>query len=219
MFYVFGLGGPIYRGSMEDLDQIGPVGALARTRGAHRALATRRAGQQAPATPTAHTLRNDAMAAYTEAQQGEAPPRARLELVKDVMSTEAFTLSPQMTVADAWEALALRGVAQAPVVDGQGLLVGLLLRADMLPTVLLPNPSSTGVAAWRLAQQPVEKIMLTPIPAVAADTHLRRASRVLLDLGLPGLPVTNDEGRVIGFISRADILRAVVADPPLDLWT
>jgi hypothetical protein len=24
---------------------------------------------------------------------------------------------------------------------------------------------------------------------------------------------------VVGFVSRSDILRAVVADPPLDLWT
>jgi hypothetical protein len=32
------------------------------------------------------------------------------------------------------------------------------------------------------------------------------------------LPVADDEGRVTGFVSRSDILRAVVADPPLDLW-
>ena len=42
---------------------------------------------------------------------------------------------------------------------------------------------------------------------------------VLLDTGLPGLPVTNELGLLEGFISRTDILRAVAADPPLDLWT
>jgi CBS-domain-containing membrane protein len=42
---------------------------------------------------------------------------------------------------------------------------------------------------------------------------------VLLDTGLPGLPVVDDAGQVIGFVSRSDVLRAVVADPPLDLWT
>jgi CBS domain-containing protein len=42
---------------------------------------------------------------------------------------------------------------------------------------------------------------------------------VLLDTGLPGLPVVDDDGHVVGFISRTDILHAVVADPPLDLWT
>ncbi|MBV8617725.1 MAG: CBS domain-containing protein [Curvibacter sp.] len=217
MFFVFGQGGPIYQGPLENLAEIAPVSALARSRGAHRALAPRRTGAQGEAA--AHTLRNDAVSAYAQTQQGEVPARARLELVRDVMSPEAFTLTPEMSVADAWETLALRGVSQAPVVDGQSHLVGLLLRADMLPTVLLPGPSSTGIAAWRLAQQPVSSLMLSPIPAVDADTHLRRASRVMLDLGLPGLPVCDPDGRVIGFISRADILRAVVADPPLDLWT
>jgi CBS domain-containing protein len=41
----------------------------------------------------------------------------------------------------------------------------------------------------------------------------------LLDTGLPGLPVVKDDGELEGFVSRSDILRAVVADPPLDLWT
>jgi len=54
---------------------------------------------------------------------------------------------------------------------------------------------------------------------VLAETDIRRVARVLLDIGLPGLPVVNDAGQVIGFVSRSDILRAVVADPPLDLWT
>jgi len=43
-------------------------------------------------------------------------------------------------------------------------------------------------------------------------------ARVLLNTGLPGLPVVDDHGQVTGFISRTDILRAVVTDPPLDLW-
>ena len=61
--------------------------------------------------------------------------------------------------------------------------------------------------------------MWTPVPSVAPDTDIRRVARVLLDSGLPGLAVVDDDGRVTGFISRSDILRAVVADPPLDLWT
>jgi len=61
--------------------------------------------------------------------------------------------------------------------------------------------------------------MWSPIPSASADTDIRRVARVLLDTGLPGLPVVDDAGQVRGFVSRTDILRAVVADPPLDLWT
>ena len=67
--------------------------------------------------------------------------------------------------------------------------------------------------------QSVVDVMWTPVPSVSADTDIRRVARVLLDSGLPGLPVVDEEGRVTGFVSRSDILRAVVADPPLDLWS
>jgi CBS domain-containing protein len=67
--------------------------------------------------------------------------------------------------------------------------------------------------------QSVVEVMWTPVPSVAPDTDIRRLARVLLDTGLPGLPVVDDAGQVIGFVSRSDVLRAVVADPPLDLWT
>ena len=61
--------------------------------------------------------------------------------------------------------------------------------------------------------------MVSPIPTVSPDTGLRRLASVLLDTGLPGLPVTDEYGSLVGFISRTDILRAVAADPPLDLWS
>jgi CBS domain-containing protein len=61
--------------------------------------------------------------------------------------------------------------------------------------------------------------MWSPVASVALGTDIRRVARVLLDTGLPGLPVVDAEGLVIGFVSRSDILQAVDADPPLDLWT
>ena len=83
----------------------------------------------------------------------------------------------------------------------------------------LPAPDSHPLVWRALMAQSVVDIMATPVPGVATDTDIRRVARVLLDTGLPGLPVVDDAGHVIGFVSRSDILRAVVADPPLDLWT
>jgi len=60
--------------------------------------------------------------------------------------------------------------------------------------------------------------MWTPVPAASPDTDLRRLAAALLGTGLPGLPVSDAQGGLIGFVSRSDILRAVTADPPLDLW-
>jgi len=83
---------------------------------------------------------------------------------------------------------------------------------------LLPEPGAVKEAI-ELARRPVSEVMYSPVAAVAPDTALRRVAGVLLDTGLPGLPVTDEAGVLIGFISRTDILRAVAADPPLDLWS
>ena len=83
----------------------------------------------------------------------------------------------------------------------------------------LPGPESHALVWRALLLQGVVDVMWTPVPSVAPDADIRHVARVLLDTGLPGLPVVDDHGAVIGFISRSDILRAVVADPPLDLWT
>jgi CBS domain-containing protein len=98
-------------------------------------------------------------------------------------------------------------------------LVGLLSRADLMRADRLPGPDSHALVWKALLAQGVADIMWTPVPSVGPETEIRRVARVLLDTGLPGLAVIDEGGLVIGFVSRSDILRAVVADPPLDLWT
>jgi CBS domain-containing protein len=122
------------------------------------------------------------------------------------------------TVLQAWQLLADQGVGQAPVLNGAGHLVGLLTRADLLQPQQLPDAARHALAWQALLARPVTDIMATPVPSVARESDIRRVAQVLLDTGLPGLPVVDEQGRVSGFISRSDILRAVVTDPPLDLW-
>jgi CBS-domain-containing membrane protein len=82
----------------------------------------------------------------------------------------------------------------------------------------LPKPDTYQVAWRTLMQQNIKTIMHTPVPSVAPESDIRRVAGVLIDTGLPGLPVVDEQGLVTGFISRSDILRAVVTEPPLDLW-
>ena len=49
-------------------------------------------------------------------------------------------------------------------------------------------------------------------------TDIRRIARVMLERGVDGVPIVNDGGALLGFVSRSDILHAVVTDPPLSVW-
>ena len=161
---------------------------------------------------------HDAVNAYLDTEQGPKEERRQIYTVQDVMTQGAVTLPPDINVEQAWQVLAEKKIAQAPVLNAQGVVIGLLLRADMAPLVLLPEPGAVQ-QAMLLAKRPVTEVMVTPVPAVTADTHLRQLTHVLLETGLPGLPVTDADGHLRGFVSRTDVLRAVVSEPPLDLWS
>jgi CBS-domain-containing membrane protein len=158
------------------------------------------------------------MAAYAQTIRPEIH-RHPLSRVQDIVTHAVVTIPETATVGDAWSLLAARGMGQVPVVGADNVLVGLLTRADLTRPDRLPGPEMHALVWRALLAQSVVEVMWSPVPSVAMDTDIRRVARVLLDTGLPGLPVVDDGGRVTGFISRTDILRAVVADPPLDLWT
>ncbi len=225
MFYVFGINGPMYQGSHERLSQIASVRSAQRPAGlrsnagdveSREAQARQAAVQQKEPDQPSPTYGRPAAqrvaAAYQGTKEGPKEQRQPLKTVADVMTHGALTISPRSTVEEAWSILSRHKVGQMPVLGDDGRVLGLLLRADIAP------PSLSNSLAPALAQRRVNEVMLTPVPAVAKDTLLRRLAYVLLDTGLPGLPVVEDGGEVVGFVSRTDILRAVAADPPLDLW-
>jgi len=223
MFSVYGVSGQLFRGSLEQLRHIGGVGAVARS---NSLQSVGREGREHPADVFAGLAQpgvrdethRSALAAYAQTQQVELAQRHPLKLVADLMSSFVITIADSATVLEAWENLAQHGVGQAPVVNQATTLVGLLSRADLLRPQYLPTPGSSAVAWQALLAQSVCDIMSTPVPSVAPDTDIRRVARVLLDTDLPGLPVVDGQGLVCGFISRSDILRAVVTEPVLDLW-
>lgn len=220
MFYVFGINGPMYHASADRLSHITAVRGTQRPSGL-RSGASGVEGEQAQIRhpkPALSARAQGAVQAYAGTEQGPKTERRQLYMVRDVMTQGAVTVPPQLRAEEAWHVLARHQIAQAPVLDAQGIVVGLLLRADMAPLELLPEPGAVHTAI-AMAKRPVSEVMVTPIPTVDENTDLRRVTHVLLETGLPGLPVTDDSGHLSGFISRTDILRAVASDPPLDLWS
>ena len=231
MLAIYGTSGLMYRGPIEELRRVLPTLRSARLRPLAvevdrpdfadsgfrvppRAGGDAQGGAPAPALPRTAAV---AMQAYGDVQH---PPVTRhpLERVQDVMTRDVVTVQEQLPVAEGWRLLAERDVGQAPVLDGAGRLIGLLTRAELLSPEHLPRPQDSALVWRAFLAQPLSSIMVTPVPAVTPETPLRRLALALLATGLPGLPVLDDGEALIGFVSRSDILKAVVHDPPLDLW-
>ena len=163
-------------------------------------------------------LHKSAVAAYVQTSHAPAQRHA-LVLVDAIMTQSVVTVPDTYTVAQAWTALGEHHIGQAPVVNAHGVLVGLFTRGELLRANRLPEADSHPLVWRAFMVRAVADVMWSPVASVLRGTDIRRVARVLLDTGLPGLPVVDGDGLVIGFVSRSDILQAVVADPPLDLWT
>lgn len=226
MFSIYGTAGRVFKGSLEQLRRVPGVGQGLRVAPvddreitfvgafdqAGRPVAGQgeQAGQGGAAAQAAAQARREAAAAYAP---GGDVARHRITSVAELMSHDVLLLQADDSLRRAWQLLAARGVAQAPVRDAAGSLVGLARLADLAPPPIV-DPSRLA-AFWA---QPVSARMRTPVPAVDAATDVRRLAQVLAATGLPGLPVVDEAGQVQGYIGRGDLMRALAADPPLDLW-
>lgn len=210
MFEVRGVDGVVFRGPLEELLSAhrvvapGPVRTVEQDAGdAPRTL-------QAPTEDEPRY--RAAAAAYATATL--TPQRGPVYHAYQVMSHPVMSVPPRVGVEAAWRALAEWGVGQAPVVSADGQVVGLVSRAHLLHVLNEEDGFVRDVLARRVAD-----VMTTPVVTVGPVADVRRIARVMLDYHLPALPVVDETtGVLVGIVSRSDILRCVITDPPLTLW-
>jgi CBS-domain-containing membrane protein len=211
----------MFQGTLEQMRQVRQVFPAERSRALKPLLRDGHNGAVSEAVeygaPVGGTLQRSAIAAYTTTNEPVHLAWHALA-VSEVMHSPAMTLTVDTSVDQAWQQLVFHGRGQAPVVNARGILVGMVTRAVLANYEQWPEPGASAQAwdSWRA--QSIEAVMLTPIPSVAPGTELRRATSALIDSALPGLPVVDEEGRVVGLVSRTDVLRAALKDAGLDAW-
>ena len=121
--------------------------------------------------------------------------------ISDYMARDVATLRPEMEINRAVAILLEKGYSGAPVVDGAGELVGVLSMKDCLRAAL----NSSYFQEWGGT---VADYMSTAVETLDAELGIVQAAEHFLDSRYRRFPVTS-EGRLIGQISRVDLLRAL----------
>jgi len=123
--------------------------------------------------------------------------------VADYMATQLLVLSPGMTMADAIQELLDRKVSGAPVVQ-DGKLVGVFSESDCLKEALHAGYHNTGSGT-------VGDYMTRDAETIAADESIITAAEIFLGHKRRRLPVLDASGKLVGQISRRDVLRAMAS--------
>ena len=132
---------------------------------------------------------------------------------RDVMTREVVTVASDTSVKSAAEILATRGFAAVPVVDEEHRLLGIVTEADVLRGRMLPDPrlrlrrdEDTGSAPPPVL---VRGVMTVDVRTVEAAADVADIARLFVDERLRSVPVV-DRGRLVGIVSRRDLLRTLV---------
>lgn len=121
--------------------------------------------------------------------------------IADYMASNVLTLPPEMEINRAVAILLEKGYSGAPVVDGARKLIGVLSMKDCLRAAL----NASYFQEWGGA---VSNYMSTNVETLDAELDLVQAAERFLNSRYRRFPVTS-EGRLVGQISRVDLLRAL----------
>ncbi len=131
--------------------------------------------------------------------------------VKHHMSSPALTITPDTPFQDALRLMHERKIRRLPVVDRNGKLVGIVSERDLLHAA--PSPA-TSLSVWELNyllwKLTVKDLMATKVLTVTPDALLQEAATIMLEKKIGGLPVVDQDQKVVGVITETDIFKALV---------
>ena len=119
--------------------------------------------------------------------------------VQDVMTTEVVVAHLATPVEQVAGLLADHGLSALPVIDGRGRVLGVVSEADLLGNSQRLADGQTAAAAG--------EVMASPAVTVDPQATVTEAARRMQARGVKRLPVVARSGRLVGIVSRADLLR------------
>ncbi len=145
-----------------------------------------------------------------------------------IMTRNVVTAGPNDSVAHVARILSEHGISAVPVCNDQGLIVGMLSEGDLMRP--FGNAHSEKRAWWlnllaegtdlapsfldylRMDRRRARDLMTTPVITATAKTTVPELADLLARHDIKRVPITQD-GRLLGIVSRADIVRAMARTP------
>lgn len=130
--------------------------------------------------------------------------------VREVMTRDPVTVPPEQGVKDTLRLMARHGVTCLPVIDASGRICGVVSEADLIRDAVARDPRAHEIPIehWRgTPPHTVEEVLTPHAITVQPDDDLVTAVEVMTSTSVKSLPVVDHHQRVVGIVSRSDIVR------------
>jgi CBS domain-containing protein len=142
--------------------------------------------------------------------------------VREVMTKNVITVSPDAGLQEAAGLLSANRISGMPVIDDKGRVIGVISEADILILAgmkrdhtfkdILRSIIGDPVPARKGGKKVADVMSFPPITS-KADDDIGEVAKILDERRIKRLPVVDDDGKLIGVVSRADIVRAIGKKP------
>ncbi|HHJ50574.1 MAG TPA: CBS domain-containing protein [Phaeodactylibacter sp.] len=122
------------------------------------------------------------------------------ERLSSIMTTDVFTVKPDDTLAHVHDILLNKRFHHLPVVDDNNKLLGIITSYDLM---------KPGVSPEKFAETPVKEVMTSRVASLRPEELIGGAARVFLENLFHGLPITDDDGKLVGIVTTHDVLKYV----------
>lgn len=139
------------------------------------------------------------------------------------MTSDPVTVTPETMLKDAIQVLAEKHITGLPVVNDAGDLVGVLSESDLMwqttgvdlpayimlldSVIYLKNPNQYNQELHKALGQLVKDVMTEKVVTTSPEKSLREAAHLMHDKHVRRLPVIDDQGKLVGILTRGDIIR------------
>jgi len=140
---------------------------------------------------------------------------------RDIMNEKVVSVTPGDTLEDVVKVMSAAGVSGVPVVEADGKVLGVISEKDIIRRMLGGKSGSImtlmagclraeGCMCMRVRDLKADAIMTSPAVTVRVDATLAEMADILSGRKVNRLPVTDNEGRLLGILARNDIVNAMM---------
>jgi CBS-domain-containing membrane protein len=142
--------------------------------------------------------------------------------VSDVMTSEVVGVRADTGYKQIADLLVRYGISAVPVVDDRDVVLGVVSEADLLPKLNYPDRVAMHPLVSRRRREAGRKatgdtaadLMTSPATTIQRDAPVARAARLMEAARVKRLPVVDDSGRLVGIVSRRDLVRLYARSDP-----
>ena len=137
--------------------------------------------------------------------------------VDSVMTADVLTVRPRTGFKHIATLLSTHDISAVPVIDGEHRVLGVVSEADLVAKY--ESPSMDQPPLWSAARRDAwlkatattaEDLMTSPAITVGVDADIAKAARLMTDHRVKRLPVVDADDRLVGIVSRHDLVRVFV---------